>query len=116
MTVEELLNKLEKIVPNERAIENIDYDIHSIQLKIGKLEDEIKRLERKRDDISLENEATKETVNKMPTNTYRKMLKLHYIDDKTWETVAEAINYSVKQLYNYRFSALEECLKTWNEK
>lgn len=115
MTAEELLNKLEKIISNERVIKNIDYEMRLKQLEIDKLEDEKKVLERKRDNIILENNAIKKTIGEMPTSKYKEMLKRYYIDGQTWETIAEAMNYSPTQVYKYRPLALKEFKETWEE-
>lgn len=111
MTAEELLNKIDK---NERTIRNADYEIHALKLRLDDLQAEINEHKRKRDKAALELGATKEAIEAMPTSKYREMLKRHYVDGQTWETVAEAINYSMAQLYNYRPLAIEEFQKAWD--
>lgn len=111
MTAEELLNKLEK---NKRIIRNADYEIYALNLRIDDLQAEIYEHKRERDKAALELGATKEAIEAMPTTKYREMLKRHYVDGQTWESVSEVINYSLAQLYNYRPLAIEEFQKTWD--
>ncbi len=55
--------------------------------------------------------AILDTIERMPSERDRRVLKLHFVDGMTHEQVAERINYSVTQTRRYYETALEnfEC-------
>lgn len=112
MTAEELLNK----IPNcNRVIKNANAEIRLLQSDFNFAEDKLNGCIRKRDEAVVERGAISEAVEAMPTGKYKEMLKRHYIDGQTWEAIAEAMNYSLTQVYKYRPLALQEFTQVWED-
>lgn len=112
MTADEILNK----IPNrKRIINNANAEMRILQSDFNNAEDKLSSCIRQRDEAIIELRAIEEVVKSMPTSKYREMLKRYYIDGQTWETIAEAMNYSPTQVYKYRPLALKEFKETWEE-
>ncbi len=48
-------------------------------------------------------------ISKIPDSTYRALLLAYYVNCKTWDEVAEALNYSVRAIQQKHGLALLEC-------
>lgn len=48
-------------------------------------------------------------INNIPNSTYRALLLAYYVNCKTWDEVAEALNYSVRAIQQKHGLALLEC-------
>lgn len=48
-------------------------------------------------------------ISKIPNSTYRALLLAYYVNCKTWDEVAEALNYSVRAIQQKHGLALLEC-------
>lgn len=112
LTAEE---RLDKIVECKRIIRNADGDIRTYQAEVDEAEDRLRNCRKKRDEAKLELGTVEEIIEAMPTVRYKEMLKRHYIDGQTWESIAEAINYSIAQIYKFRPLAIKEFDDKWNE-
>lgn len=110
MTAEEHLIQIQKF---KRIIRNADNDIRIYKANLDMAEDKLKSCIKKRDEAVVLLGTVEEAIEAMPTSKYKQMLKLYYIDDQTWEFIAETMNYSLTQIYKYRPLALEEFTKTW---
>lgn len=112
MTAEERLNQVQEY---QRIIRNADNDIRTYRANFDTAEDRLKTCIKKRDEAVVSLGAIEETIEAMHTTQYRQMLKLYYIDGKTWENIAESMNYSLTQVYKFRPLALREFTETWEK-
>lgn len=113
LTAEE---RLDKIIECKRIIRNADGDIRAYQAEVDEAENRLINCMKRRDEVKLELGTITEIINAMPTARYKEMLKRHYIDGWTWESIAETINCSIAQIYKSRPLAVKEFEDKWNEK
>lgn len=107
--------RLEKIPELMRIIRNKEIEERAIQVEADKISERLKKCIRERDEAKIELGALEETIEAMITNKYKDMLKHHYVDDKTWESLIEVMHYSGSQIYKYRPLAIKEFDDKWNE-
>lgn len=112
MTADEQLNQIQEF---KRIIRNADSDIKTHRANYDAAEDKLKSCIKKRDEAAVTLGAIEEVIETMQTSKYRQMLKSYYIDGKTWESIAEDMNYSLTQVYKYRPLALNEFQATWEK-
>lgn len=112
LTAEE---RLDRIIECKRIIRNADDDIRTYQAEIDEAEDRLRNCRKKRDEAKLELETVKEIIEAMPTFIYKEILKRYYINNQTWEYIAEAMNYSQSRIYKFRPLAIKEFENKWNE-
>ncbi len=80
--------------------------------KIGDIMPKIMDLEKElnnhiKEFIDLKSEITKK-IDELPDMEYRLVLMLRYLDFKTWEEIAEIMNYSVRWIYKLHGLALKK--------
>ena len=80
--------------------------------KIGDIMPKIMNLEKElnnhiKEFIDLKSEITKK-IDELPDMEYRLVLMLRYLDFKTWEEIAEIMNYSVRWIYKLHGLALKK--------
>lgn len=108
--------RLEKIPELMRIIHNKEIEERTLQAEADKIAKKRKKCAQEIDEAKLELGTLEEIIEAMPTRKYKEMLKWHYIDDQTWQSIAEAIRYSEGQVYRFRPLAINEFDDKWNEK
>lgn len=108
--------RLDKIIECKRIIVNTDAEMRTLQAEADDVNKKLEACIQKRDNAKIELSAIKETIEAMPTNKYKDMLKQHYVNGETWERVAEKICYSPGQIFKFRPLAIKEFDDKWNEK
>lgn len=81
-------------------------------VKIIDLENDIDRDIDKLVDLKLELISF---ISRLENPTYRLLLELRYLEGKTWEEVAEIMNYDLRLVYRLHGRALQEAEKLLNE-
>jgi DNA-binding CsgD family transcriptional regulator len=96
--LEELSTKITK--SNQREQVDATKDPHKLAKLVEKISDYKKEIE---NDMIIMLETSKninKTISKIENINERKIIELHYIGGKTFEEIAEILNYSTRQIYN----------------
>ncbi len=112
MTAEELLKQIPKY---KRIKRNAEFEIKQHQAEADEAIRKLNESIEKRDNAIMELKERESALEAMPTETFRRMLKLHYDEEKTWEAILDDIHCSPTKLYNSRPLALEEFQKAWDD-
>lgn len=108
--------RLGKIPELMCIIRNKEIEERALQAEADRIDEKLKKCIQARDEAKIELYALEETIEAMPTNRYKDMLKQHYVDGETWESLIKVMHYSASQIYNFRPLAIKEFDDKWNEK
>lgn len=76
-----------------------------------KIIDDISKINQEIEELYQERRSLIEAINNLDDNLERNVIRLHYLNNYTWNEISRELNWSIRQLQRFKDSAIENLEK-----